>query len=145
MGQEKSGFTHQERGADPGEGPHGGQVGRFLQHLQLFLPDGQNLVFECQLPGVKLQHFDPVENFVHQLNPIVLALHVGHLGRGSGQHLTGGGAGRSLLAPAPDQQPHLLRTGLPEDGKAGLQSLGTLTRDPDSPPKDSFFQGKKLL
>ena len=54
VGQEKSGFTHQERGADPGEGPHGGQVGRFLQHLQLFLPDGQHLVFECQLPGVKL-------------------------------------------------------------------------------------------
>ena len=81
MGQDKSGFTHQERCADPGEGPHGCQVGRFFQHLQLLLPDGQHLVFESQLPGVELEHFDPVENFIHQLNPTVFALHVGYLQR----------------------------------------------------------------
>ena len=62
-------------------------------------------------------------------------------GRGAGESA----AGRSLLALAPDQQLHLLRMGLPEGGKAGLQSLGILTLDPEIPPKDSFFQGKKLL
>lgn len=99
--------THQERCADPGEGPHGVQVGRFFQHLQLLLPDGQHLVLERQLPGVKLEHFDPVENFIHQFNPIVLTLHVGYLQReeqsapqvGAGTLTSGLGIGPSLNIP----------------------------------------------
>lgn len=73
---------YQEGGAGPGHGRQGAEVGRLLQNHELLLADGQDLVHEGLLPGVQLQHLDPVQDLVHQLNTRVLVPHLLHLGEG---------------------------------------------------------------
>lgn len=67
---------HQEWSADPGEGGNSGQVSGLLQHAQLGLSDLGHFVSEGQLPGVQLQHLDAVQHLVHQLYPVIFALHL---------------------------------------------------------------------
>lgn len=70
---------HQEGSTDPGEGGNGGEVSGLLQNAQFTLSDLRHFVFEGQLPSVQLQHLDAVQHLVHQLYPVVLALHLRHL------------------------------------------------------------------
>lgn len=71
--------AYQEGGAGPGHGGQGSQVSRLAQNIELFLPDGEDLVPEGRFPGVELQHLDPVQNLIHQLDAFVLVLHLLHL------------------------------------------------------------------
>ena len=48
-------FTHQVGGTGPGEGGDSVEVGRLLKNVQLQFSDGQNLLFERQLPRIQLQ------------------------------------------------------------------------------------------
>lgn len=76
-------YPHQEGSAHPGEGGDSGKVRGLLQHAQFALSDLRHFVFEGQLPRVQLQHLDAVQHLVHQLYPVVFALHLCNLQKGN--------------------------------------------------------------
>lgn len=72
--------AYQKWGTGPGHGGQSSQVSHFAQHIELLLSDGENFVFKRVFPGIQLQHFDAIEDLVHQLDARVFVLHLFHLG-----------------------------------------------------------------
>lgn len=72
-------IRYHEGRAGPGHGGESAEIRRLTQHIQLLLPDLQDLLLEGHFPGVELQHLYTVENLVHQLDAVVLMLHLLHL------------------------------------------------------------------
>ena len=71
--------TYQEGSTGPREGRCCTEEGRRSQDLQFKITDPQYGVKEVVLPGVQLDHLDPVQYLIHCLDTCILVVHLTNL------------------------------------------------------------------